>query len=570
MTSQADWTAAIARASGAGDHLRAIDLATRALREYPDDLSLEYRRLLAFARAGAAHRATAELDALTRAGALDKIAESRLRVDFASLRGRLLKDRAMRATEPTARGRLAAAAADAYERVFAASDSYFPAINAATLWHIAGDRDRAVAMARRAVARAANETDAYWRLATEGEAHILLGDDIAAIGALRDAAAAAAGRLDAVASTRRQLSWLAGVCGIGQTALAAMPTPLVLHWLADPGDTSAAPPVLPPAVAGAAAGLVAFGSIFSGADIFIAEALLAIGADLHLVLPCAADICRAFLADMALGDRFDTLVAAATTVSIVTPEGDPGEPTVLNLALRQARGQALLRGAALLTPVQVLVCGEGEADLRAPVPDGSDLGRLTAAWPDIGRNDPVWSRRTVRAIVFGDVKGFSTIAEIQHAAFLDVVVGGFAVALESLQAHVEYAETAGDGLYIVLSDVVAAVQTCFALHQSIDPARLAAAGLPPDLLLRLSAHVGPVFRGLDRVIGRQKFFGKEVIRTARIEPVTPPGETYVTEQFAAALYCETGAAYACEYVGNQPMAKGFGECRMYSLRGEEG
>jgi hypothetical protein len=43
LTSHADWTAAIARASGAGDHLRAIDLASRALREFPDDLSLEYR-----------------------------------------------------------------------------------------------------------------------------------------------------------------------------------------------------------------------------------------------------------------------------------------------------------------------------------------------------------------------------------------------------------------------------------------------------------------------------------------------------------------------------------------------
>jgi hypothetical protein len=78
--------------------------------------------------------------------------------------------------------------------------------------------------------------------------------------------------------------------------------------------------------------------------------------------------------------------------------------------------------------------------------------------------------------------------------------------------------------------------------------------------------VGPVFPGLDRVTGREKFFGKEVVRTARIEPVTPTGETYVTEQFAACLGFAAGDSYSCEYVGLQPMAKGFGECRMYSLR----
>jgi class 3 adenylate cyclase len=114
--------------------------------------------------------------------------------------------------------------------------------------------------------------------------------------------------------------------------------------------------------------------------------------------------------------------------------------------------------------------------------------------------------------------------------------------------------------------VVAATIACYALQRSVDPERLAAAGLSRDLGLRLSAHVGPVFHGLDRVTGREKFFGKEVVRTARIEPVTPPGETYVTEQFAAVLVCVAGARYECEYVGHQAMAKGFGECRMYSLR----
>jgi hypothetical protein len=569
LTEIAAWRAAIARASGAGDHLQAIDLATRALQEHPKTAALAYQRLLSFARAGAGRRAANDLAALEREGTLQAIEDPRLRTDFAALKGRLLKDRAMRATDAAERARLAAAAAAAYESVFVQSQNCFPAVNAATLWRIAGAADRAAAMAHCALDCATQESDEYWRLATVGEARVLLGDEADAVATFRAAAAAGAGRLDAMASTRRQLAWLARACGIGQSALAAMPAPLVLHWLADPGDIIAGDIDVPARIVAHRDGRVAFGTVVSAADVAIAEALRELGADLHLVLPCGADICRAFLArhgGAALAERFDALLHGADTVSIVTPDGDPGEPTVLHQALRQARGQALLRGAALLTPVEVLVCVGRHLSLRDPAPDGQDLRALAAAWPDIGGNDPVWSRRSVRAIVFGDVQGFSGIAEVQHAAFLDTVVGGFAAALATLSAHVEYAETAGDGLYIVLSDVVSAVHVCHALHRSIDPARLAAAGLPTGLLLRLSAHVGPVFRGLDRVINRQKFFGKEVIRTARIEPVTPPGETYVTEQFAAALYCEAGARYECEYVGNQPMAKGFGECRMYSLR----
>jgi hypothetical protein len=561
------WTALIAEASGVGDHLLAIDLAARGLREHPESLPLLYRRLLAFARAGATRRAESQLAALEHEGRLEAIPDARLRMDFAALRGRLLKDRAIAALGPDERARLAAQAAAAYERVYQHSGGCFPAVNAASLWRIAGQPDRATAMARAALAAAAAEADPYWRRATEGEALVLLGDEAEAARALRAAAADAAGRLDAVAATRRQLAWLAGATGLGAAALAAMPVPLVLHWLADPADGGDDPVALVALPDGGGGGVVAIGSLLSPADIAVAEALRGRGAELGLVLPCAPELCRASLGrrgGAGIADRFDRLIGGAK-LSVVTPEGDPGEPTVRVLALTQARGHALLRGAALMAPVRVLTRAAGRVGLDDPAADAANLRRHLADWPDRG-GDPMWAGRTAKAIVFGDIQGFSGISEAQHLPFLETVLGGFADALAPLRDDVEYAETAGDGIYVVLSNVVAAVRACHALHHSVDPARLIAAGLPAGLALRLSAHVGPVFRGLDRVTGREKFFGKEVVRTARIEPVTPPGETYVTEQFASVLYCQSGSTYRCDYVGHQPMAKGFGECRMYSLR----
>ncbi len=89
-------------------------------------------------------------------------------------------------------------------------------------------------------------------------------------------------------------------------------------------------------------------------------------------------------------------------------------------------------------------------------------------------------------------------------------------------------------------------------------------GLPDTLALRLGGHFGPVFETTDPVLHLTNYFGAHVSRTARIEPVTPPGEVYVTEQFAARLALEPNP-YACDYVGQIPAAKSYGTMRMYHL-----
>ena len=60
--------------------------------------------------------------------------------------------------------------------------------------------------------------------------------------------------------------------------------------------------------------------------------------------------------------------------------------------------------------------------------------------------------------------------------------------------------------------------------------------------------------------------GTHVTRTARVEPVTPPGAVYVTDAFAAALVLAGRDEYACDYVGHMPAAKDYGRLRMYRLR----
>jgi class 3 adenylate cyclase len=120
----------------------------------------------------------------------------------------------------------------------------------------------------------------------------------------------------------------------------------------------------------------------------------------------------------------------------------------------------------------------------------------------------------------------------------------------------------------VLPDAGAAAHCASKLQATIralDPAKIGPMGL------RLAGHVGPVFDCFDAVTKQRSFFGSHVTRTARIEPVTPEGEVFVTEPFAAALALGAGHEranneFACDYVGDVPAAKGFGNLRMCVLK----
>ena len=110
----------------------------------------------------------------------------------------------------------------------------------------------------------------------------------------------------------------------------------------------------------------------------------------------------------------------------------------------------------------------------------------------------------------------------------------------------------------------------WALPPIVADAITGAGGIAWLILLALYAHKWYRHRAKakqearDPVQGVMNYFGAHVSRTARIEPVTPPGEVFVTEQFAARLALEP-RGYACDYVGQVPAAKSYGTLRMYHL-----
>jgi class 3 adenylate cyclase len=180
------------------------------------------------------------------------------------------------------------------------------------------------------------------------------------------------------------------------------------------------------------------------------------------------------------------------------------------------------------------------------------------------------SGRTLRAMLFGDVKGFSKLTDRQLPTFVHEVLGAMARALSHYEESICFRNTWGDGIFLVVDDIRRAASCALDLQAAIAGLGLTQLDMPHTLALRLGGHYGPVYEATDPIVGSTNYFGAHVSRAARIEPITPEGSVYVTEPFAAILALETGSEFACDYVGSVPAAKGYGVLPMYLLRRRTG
>jgi class 3 adenylate cyclase len=579
------WIECVRDAERRGELLAAFDLAERGLLEHQDDLWLRHRAVLALARAGSTDEAQRRFDAYGLASVEEEEAQA--------LQARIAKDVALAASGAERREE-ARRAAGLYASIFERTGSYYPGGNAATLLLVAGAVDEARRLAERVLdAIATEESPSYYAAASEAEALLVLGREADARLALARAAELHGGDYGALSTTRRQLRLVCRESGLDEELLAAIAGPSVVHYcghrVAPFDGVGRFPAEAEPLVRARIVAEVerdrpgfAYGSLANGADILFAEALLEVGTELHVVLPFAADeFVRSSVADGGPGwvERFEICLAAATTVSFATDDAFLGDDVLYRYASELAMGLAVLRARFLDAPVRQIAVWDGGPALGeagtavdvarwaghgypATIIAPADSPAPAAAAPAASREA---SGRVVRALLFSDVRGFSKLSDEQLPRFATQVLGALAGALERHADAIEYRETWGDAIYVVLTDPVSAAACALDLQDAMESLNLAALRLPEHLALRLGGHVGPVFPVENPIMGTPGFMGSHVSRTARIEPVTPPGSVFVTEAFAAALELED-SSFGCDYVGQLPAAKEFGDLRMYRLR----
>jgi hypothetical protein len=76
-----------------------------------------------------------------------------------------------------------------------------------------------------------------------------------------------------------------------------------------------------------------------------------------------------------------------------------------------------------------------------------------------------------------------------------------------------------------------------------------------------------VYFCIDPVTRRPNCIGTHVSHAARIEPITPPGEVYASQAFAALAEAQQITEFRCRYVGHRRFPKGFGYYPTYHVTG---
>ncbi|MGE0356404.1 MAG: tetratricopeptide repeat-containing protein [Burkholderiales bacterium] len=592
-----------------GEPLLAFNALQGGLDRFPGHARLRQLQALALARSGDLGRANALLAALAAEGHDD--------AETLGLLARTHKDLALRSSDTARRASHLAAGFELYERAFgaanakgASADAWYTGINAAAMAAFAGDLARARRIAqevRMACARDGAAADAgasaYWREATLGEAALILGDAQAAARHYESARALAGRRYGDLGTTRLQARRLAAhLPPADADATGALAIPPVLaftgHMIDPPGrDGARFPAGLEPAVRealrariAAIAPLAAYGSAACGADILCLELAREVGAETHVVLPFPPAEFRRSSVDFAQGDwagRFERALAAADSVTVASDHRASGSTATFEYANLILTGLATLRGQMLDTPVRAVAAWDRGApgaaggaasvvslwEARGLAIDHVGLETLRGAAapaPAPAAKTPEASaagiRHELRAMLFADAVGYSRMSEDQIPRYISGFLGAVA-ALAKRTAHpFEHAETAGDGLYMVFPGVADAGHFALELKDLVEGFDRAACGLPADFDLRIALHCGPVHCGRDPITGSRLYTGPHTSRTARIEPITPPGQVYASSAFAAVAAASGAAGLAMGYIGRIPLAKGYGTLGLYHVR----
>jgi class 3 adenylate cyclase len=172
----------------------------------------------------------------------------------------------------------------------------------------------------------------------------------------------------------------------------------------------------------------------------------------------------------------------------------------------------------------------------------------------------------VVSILFADAVGFSKLAESEVPRFVEHFLGAIAVLSANYQQSILARNTWGDGLYFVFSDPATAGEFGLELAKLIAGTDWKRKGFSSALNLRIGLHAGPVYEFDDPITGNRTYSGTHVSRAARIEPITPPGQVYSSESFAALSAAHGAKSFTCDYVGQTALAKDYGTLPAYHVR----
>lgn len=594
-----------------GEPLLAYDVVHEGLKNCPDDVRLRQLQGLALARSGATERANYILEQLR--------AEKHVDEETLGMLARTYKDRAVHSKTPRDAQEFLRRAAEIYSDAYRIKGGYWTGINAATTALLIGKTERAIRLAKvvsdsclSLLQRASG--DKYWLFATLGEAALILRDWSAAAGWYRKAGQVGSRRFGDLQSSRRNARlilrhWNADLSVMERYLHIPRVVVFSGHMIDQPGRGKPRfPKELEPAVARAirlrleeVGPGVGYSSAACGSDILFLEAMLDRGGEVVVVLPYEREQFIHGSVSVIPGSkwraRFERVLKhAARVVTASTQRMELGGVSH-DYANQLLLGLASIRASQLETELATLAVwdrryGDGPGGTASVVErwrknglavEIIDLARLRKETEISLRSEmiikgspkvhstparqrlPRFSSQ-IMSMLFADAVGFSKLSEQEVPRFVQHFLGGLGRMISKSSRQISAKNTWGDGLYLVFSNVEAAGDFALDLCDLVTTTRWERHGLPSGLSLRIALHAGPVYEFIDPVTGDRSYGGTHVSRAARIEPITPPGQVYASEAFAAMAAAQRVKLFDFDYAGLTPMAKGYGTFPTYHVR----
>ncbi len=594
--------------------LLAYDFAVEGLERWPSDTRLLQLKGIGLARSGAARQASKIFQQLRDAGHRDEETLANLARTYKTLWSEA-RDAAERQTYLDA-------AYHAYRVAFTQSEGYWSGINVAFLALLRGDHEQARATAAQVhhqclqqldTSRVAGQ-DVYWLTATLGEAALIGGRDEEAVQWYGRATAIAGRRFGNVASTCRQARRICEYLELDWGPLnACFPLPEVVAlmpaMLRRQVPPASAVQQMQDAVITALRearherhAVLGFSCLRNWLDVVFLETVLSQGGDVAVLLEgdrpekeeiapqvaqseelwrrsdqilqaccdihyltartgSSTSITNQYVADILIGlanMHARQLGSVPVVMQMMDPREDSPERCVRDASTELADGLAAAVCPVVPLPLDVDLASVEPPDASAVL--AKDDGAATP-----GSSLLHTSPRTL-ALLFADVKGYSRLHESELITFSREFLGKVSQLLRSAPVQPVTRQTWGDGLFFTFEQVVDAGKFALELADLIESTDWRGLGLPADLSLRIGLHAGPVYECFDPVSQQTTFCGIHVNHAARIEPITPPGDVYASEAFAALASSSAARYFVCEYVGRTPLAKGFGLFSTYHVR----
>ena len=145
-------------------------------------------------------------------------------------------------------------------------------------------------------------------------------------------------------------------------------------------------------------------------------------------------------------------------------------------------------------------------------------------------------------------------------------MGEMAVILQHFDRNILGRKTQGDSLFLVFSDLQACVKCAQAIQERTLSIDWTALGMSSQLTMRISLDAGPCYSYSDPITNTQDFCGDYIVRAARLEPVTPPGNIYASETFVAMVKAYNLKDIEFEYAGQVELPKGYGRMQAFHLK----